>query len=414
MLAQPTACCSANLAPGCPRNATIDAAVRSKSPACATAWSATCVDWTKSLFPAWCPVPPIDCQATCDLIGPDGDVCFWEACDDGNLLNSDNCTNVCEWNVCGDGFVRLGYEQCDDGNAVSTDACTNACQNARCGDGIVYAGVEPCDDGNLINTDDCLTSCVMPSCGDGFLHANSSEQCDPGVFSDTGPCRPGCVLARCGDGFVLAGGEECDSGSFNSDSQPNACRTTCRRPYCGDGVTDSSNAEECDVPGSSCCLGCQFATASCSFCVNATHGSTGTCISGSCLSPLVESCTPYACDPSSLVCLKQCGVNANCAPGFICSGSNCVREEVGQVANLARKRLAVMLAGQWAFLVAGVLLLAALLTVLAIITAVRWWREREWQRLHGSHVALEKLSSVSSSSSSAASSYDEHTATRWS
>ena len=39
--------------------------------------------------------------------------------------------------------------------------------------------------------------------------------------------------------------EECDAGAGNSDTTPNACRTTCDLPSCGDGVTDSPE-EECD------------------------------------------------------------------------------------------------------------------------------------------------------------------------
>ena len=31
---------------------------------------------------------------------------------------------------------------------------------AECGDGVVQVGVEACDDGNLNNTDDCLNNCV--------------------------------------------------------------------------------------------------------------------------------------------------------------------------------------------------------------------------------------------------------------
>lgn len=46
--------------------------------------------------------------------------------------------------VCGDGVVD-GFEQCDDGNMVETDDCAS-CLHAFCGDGIVHAGVEECDE----------------------------------------------------------------------------------------------------------------------------------------------------------------------------------------------------------------------------------------------------------------------------
>ena len=42
--------------------------------------------------------------------------------------------------------TKKGYEACDDGNEVRTDGCTDECVVARCGDGIVrddlLAGVE--------------------------------------------------------------------------------------------------------------------------------------------------------------------------------------------------------------------------------------------------------------------------------
>lgn len=48
--------------------------------------------------------------------------------------------------------------------------------------------------------------------------------------------------------------EECDDGGANSDTAPDACRTDCRLPSCGDGVTDTG--EDCDdgnfVDGDGC------------------------------------------------------------------------------------------------------------------------------------------------------------------
>jgi cysteine-rich repeat protein len=36
-----------------------------------------------------------------------------EACDDGNLSDSDACLSTCQFNVCGDGYVNTGVEQCE-------------------------------------------------------------------------------------------------------------------------------------------------------------------------------------------------------------------------------------------------------------------------------------------------------------
>ena len=62
---------------------------------------------------------------------------------------------------CPNGTQDVG-EGCDDGNMVDTDACTNTCAPARCGDGIIQAGVETCDDGNMVDTDACTMWSAWP------------------------------------------------------------------------------------------------------------------------------------------------------------------------------------------------------------------------------------------------------------
>jgi hypothetical protein len=54
----------------------------------------------------------------------------------------------------------------------------------------------------------------------------------------------------CGDG-TQDPDEECDDGAANSDTTPDACRTTCTLPVCGDGVVDEG--ETCDHPGNPAC-----------------------------------------------------------------------------------------------------------------------------------------------------------------
>jgi cysteine-rich repeat protein len=58
----------------------------------------------------------------------------------------------------------------------------------------------------------------------------------------------------CGDGVFDARCEECDDGAANSDTQPDACRTSCAVPTCGDGTSDT--AETCDDGDPSPCDGC--------------------------------------------------------------------------------------------------------------------------------------------------------------
>ena len=60
-----------------------------------------------------------------------------EECDDGNLVNTDDCTNVCKDNICGDGYLNIPDEECDDGdsnNDVEVDACRTDCKLPYCGD----------------------------------------------------------------------------------------------------------------------------------------------------------------------------------------------------------------------------------------------------------------------------------------
>ncbi|MCA9662041.1 MAG: DUF4215 domain-containing protein, partial [Myxococcales bacterium] len=65
----------------------------------------------------------------------------------------------CKAAGCGDGYLQEGVEACDDGNLVNEDACTEVCQLATCGDGIIQAGVEECDDKNEVNADMCSLQC---------------------------------------------------------------------------------------------------------------------------------------------------------------------------------------------------------------------------------------------------------------
>ena len=222
-------------------------------------------------------------RATCG----NGQVEVDEACDDGNDVNSDACSNACELASCGDAVTRMdravgeeGYEACDDGNDVETDGCTSSCLVARCGDGLVRSDAsegsedyEACDDGNEVDTDACRNDCSLAFCGDGVLRTDLSddhpdfEACDDGNDDETmavelrrasvrrrcrgarerddanddptDACRS-CQLATCGDG-VIQGDERCDDGSDETD----ACLSTCAPATCGDGVV-YAGVEGCD------------------------------------------------------------------------------------------------------------------------------------------------------------------------
>ena len=97
------------------------------------------------------------------------------------------------------------YEACDDGNVSNTDACLNSCVDADCGDGFEWTNVEECDDGNDNNRDACLNACIIASCGDGVLRNDlpvnnpNYEECDDGNSSNNDSCVAQCRSATCGD-----------------------------------------------------------------------------------------------------------------------------------------------------------------------------------------------------------------------
>ena len=164
---------------------------------------------------------PEDCR---DPFCGDKVVSAGEACDDGNLVDTDACTSACKLATCGDGVVYAEMmEQCDDKNTDDTDACLGTCKTARCGDGVVQAGVESCDDGNVVQTDACRNNCTPAGCGDGVVQAGL-EMCDDGNLVNTDACLATCMPARCGDGITQAGVEACDDG--NKDELDD-CRSDC-------------------------------------------------------------------------------------------------------------------------------------------------------------------------------------------
>ena len=203
---------------------------------------------------------PDACRTDCSLPWcGDGVTDSDEECDDGDGIPNDGCEPDCTWTrICGNGIVEPG-ETCDDFNDVAGDGCSDTCQHEIiCGDGVAE-GDEECDDG-VDNSDTlpggCRTTCLMAYCGDGVL--DPGEGCDDGNDVAGDGCDPGCpIMVECGNG-IKEPGEECDQGIQNSDTQANACRTTCQLAGCGDGVIDAN--EVCDdgnkVGGDACPATC--------------------------------------------------------------------------------------------------------------------------------------------------------------
>lgn len=255
-----------------------------------------------------------------------------EQCDDGNLSNSDGCSDTCLLESCGDSTVQAGNcsittgqscnrdsdcpggeycadgETCDDTNTDDFDACTNACQEAVCGDRVVRTeGVcsvttattctsdsdcpasetctllEDCDDANGVDTDLCTNNCTQAVCGDGIISLSLGETCDDGVNDGGyGSCLFDCSGASpsCGDSNLDAAYEQCDFGSPSNDGSYGGCRSDCQlAAFCGDsqqsGACSTSTTLACnidaDCPVSETCV----ATEECDNGVN--DGSPGTC-----------------------------------------------------------------------------------------------------------------------------------------
>jgi cysteine-rich repeat protein len=182
---------------------------------------------------------------------PDGT--HGEQCDNGTGVNANNadCTANCQVSVCGDNLENtvgpVLAEGCDDGNRVDTDDCTNACIDRGCGDSILNPATEECDLGSQnAETGACRPNCLLPRCGDNQIQTGV-EECDNGANNGTigNLCSSTCRIRQCGNG-IIDPGEQCDRGAANADNAD--CRSDCVINRCGDGhlKTVSTHPEACE------------------------------------------------------------------------------------------------------------------------------------------------------------------------
>lgn len=205
-----------------------------------------------------------------------------EQCDlgDQNGEPGSGCSETCQKPAqpCGNGVLDTG-EECDLGekNGEPGSGCTASCTipviPSVCGDGVINVDLdEECDLGekNGEPGSGCTASCTIPAvpafCGDGVTNVDLDEKCDLG--DQNGAPGSGCTLTckiipvGCGNGEVGAG-EQCDLGDQNG-VPGSGCSTTCELipVNCGNSVVDFG--EDCDlglqngVPGSGCSDVCKL------------------------------------------------------------------------------------------------------------------------------------------------------------
>ena len=288
-----------------------------------------------------------------------------EACDDGNLVAGDGCSQTCsvESNfscmgfpsvcmpICGNGLVQSG-EGCDDGGTTPGDGCDASCEvetgwmcsgapsvcSEVCGDGLV-SGSEGCDDSGTTPGDGCDTSCQVES---GWLCSGEPSSCGE----------------VCGDGLV-SGSEGCDdSGTTPGDGCDASCQvesgwmcsgepSSCGE-VCGNGIITLS--EGCDdsgtTPGDGCDASCQVESGwMCS-------GEPSSCgeVCGDGIITLTEGCDDSGTTPGD-----GCDASCQVEPGWICTGepSVCTPVSVGALDTPARVLLALGLMGLGGFWLAA-------------------------------------------------------------
>eukprot|EP00961_Rhodomonas_salina_P229577 3102693-Rhodomonas_salina.2 len=171
------------------------------------------------------------------------------------LIDNINCVDVIDY--------EYATEECDDGNTVDGDGCNSLCRLEVCGDG-VNAYWKECDEGdsNTLGgpTGSCKTDCKLQVCGDA--DQGSDEECDDGNTVHGDGCTASCVVEFCGDGIDNNNNtEECDAGSAGNldGGADGSCRPGCILQTCGDG--DVGSDEGCDdgnmINGDGCSVLCE-------------------------------------------------------------------------------------------------------------------------------------------------------------
>lgn len=150
--------------------------------------------------------------------------------------------------MCGDGHLDPG-ESCDDGNAIDTDQCTNTCRRAAfCGDGNTDEG-ETCDDGNNSSGDGCSGNCQSDeTCGNDVRDIGTGEVCDDGNMMSSDGCSEDCFDQELCANDMIDTGENCDDGNI---TRWDGCGGDClvEQSFVWETIEIADEATGCDFSG---------------------------------------------------------------------------------------------------------------------------------------------------------------------
>lgn len=150
-----------------------------------------------------------------------------KSCDTGKNCIAGNCVAI----RCGDGVAALGVEDCDDGNLNNSDGCTNSCVPSCVNAGTDCKGVPTCE----------IATCNNKLCSLAPDPAKNTQPCSSGGGSGT--CKSGaCTTGTCGDP-TLDPGEQCDFGS-GANVAGSGCEPTCLFSCQSD--TDCDDGDPCN------------------------------------------------------------------------------------------------------------------------------------------------------------------------